>query len=496
VAEPDDHALVPASASRSGSKAIEPQPPTRIYRFLRSLARAALGLFYRHVEVTGLEHVDPEAPTILAPNHPNSIVDPLLVGLFEPRQVVFCARDGLFKVPVLGLLLRAIGAVAIRRRSDHAGAVDNLGNDQAFAECRAVLARAGVLSIFPEGKTHDRLRVEPIKTGVARIAIDAVRERPDLDLRIIPVGLNYLVREAFRSDVHVAFGPAIHVGAELEALVRAQPDLADDPRGLVMALTERLELALRELAIHVEEREDERLIAEVTTVVIGIRDADGIDSQGQSPAERTALVRRILDAYHWLEDADPIRCARLRIQLMHYLDQRRALGIGGSETALQQRRERRYGREDHTLFGPIGLVLTAPLAALGVAAAALPYALVRALLLLMRPRSYRIALVKLLGGGLLFFAWFALLVWTAFTTVGPMFALGLGLALVPLAVFAHRYVIDLRLYRFGLRTNLRRIVHRRRFSVLELRRRWLVREIASLRAAYLHARSLAASEAP
>jgi glycerol-3-phosphate O-acyltransferase / dihydroxyacetone phosphate acyltransferase len=61
--------------------------PTPVYRALRSLARAALGLFYRHIEVTGLEHVDPSAPTILASTHPNSIVDPLLVGLSEHRQV-------------------------------------------------------------------------------------------------------------------------------------------------------------------------------------------------------------------------------------------------------------------------------------------------------------------------------------------------------------------------------------------------------------------------
>ena len=466
--------------------------PTRVYRALRSLARAALGLFYRHVEVTGLEHVDPLAPTILAPTHPNSIVDPVLVGLFEPRQVTFCARDGLFRVPILGTLLRAIGAVAIRRRSDHAGPVDNT---EAFAECRAVLARGGVISIFPEGKTHERLRVEPIKTGAARMAIDAITEQPELDLRIVPVGLNYLVREAFRSDVHVAFGPPIRVATELTGLIAATPSLADDPRAQVVALTERLEQRLRALAIHVDEREDERLVAEVTTVVIGLRDRDGFDGEGQSPAERTALVQRILAAYRWLEDTDPVRCARLRIRLMHYLDERRALGLGGIETALQHRRERRFGREDHALFGPVGLVLTAPLAAIGVATAALPYALMRALLLVTRPRNFRVALLKLLGGGLLFSTWFALLTWSAWAAVGPMFALSVGLALVPLAVFAHRYVIDLRLHRFGLRRNLRRLVYRRRFRRLELRHRWLTREIASLRAAYLR-ESSGASEAP
>jgi glycerol-3-phosphate O-acyltransferase / dihydroxyacetone phosphate acyltransferase len=52
-------------------------------------------------------------------------------------------------------------------------------------------------------------------------------------------------------------------------------------------------------------------------------------------------------------------------------------------------------------------------------------------------------------------------------------------------VFAHRYVIDLRLNRFGVRKNLRRLVYRRRFLRLELRHRWLTRELAALRTAYL-----------
>ncbi|MFO7565633.1 MAG: lysophospholipid acyltransferase family protein [Enhygromyxa sp.] len=452
--------------------------PTPVYRALRTLARAALGLFYRHIEVTGLEHIDPEAPTILASTHPNSIVDPLLVGLSERRQVTFCARDGLFRVPIFGALLRAVGAVAIRRSSDHAGPVDN---EDAFAECRAALARGGVITIFPEGKTHERLRVEPVKTGVARIALDAVRR--GIDVQIVPVGLNYLVREAFRSDVHVAFGPPIPVHPTLAELIEAHPEIAD--RAQVKALTERLESELRKLAIHIEAEEDERLIAQVTTLIIGIRDAEGLDGEGQSPADRTALVRRIIDAYRWLEEHDPIRCARLRIGLQDYLAERRALGLGGVQTALQKRREKRFGREDRSLLGPLGLVLGAPLALLGVAATILPYVTLRLMLLLGRPRSYRIALVKLLGGALLFGSWFALLVWSAWRAIGPGVALAVGLSLVPLGVFAHRYAIDLRLHRFGLRKNLRRLVYRRRFLGLQLRHRWLTRELALLREAYL-----------
>ena len=463
--------------------------PSLLYRALRSCARVTLGLFYRHIEVTGVEHVDPEAPTILASTHPNSIVDPLLVGLFETRQVTFCARDGLFRVPVFGTLLRAVGAVPIRRRSDHADGVDN---DDAFAACREVLIEGGVISIFPEGKTHARMRVEPLRTGAARMAIDAERNREarehwaDLGVQIVPVGLNYLVREAFRSDVHVAFGPAIRVPEVLAELERGDPSLAEDPRALVRALTERIGESLRALAVHVDDEADERLIAQVTAIIVDIRDAEGLDASGQSPAERTALVQRVIAAYRWLEQRDPVRCARLRTRLIAYIDERRRLGLGGGiETALQKRRERRFGREDRSVFGPLALIITAPLGLIGVALAILPFALLRLVLLLGRPSAYRIALTKLLGGMALFGAWYGLLSWAVLRATGPAIALGFGAALIPLTVFAHRWVIDLRLHRFGLRSNLRRLAQRRRFLRLKIERRILQRELAALRTTYL-----------
>ncbi|EDM80448.1 acyltransferase domain protein [Plesiocystis pacifica SIR-1] len=459
--------------------------PSLVYRGLRAVARTGLGLFYRHIEVTGLEHIDAKVPTILASTHPNSIVDPVLVGLSERRQVTFCARDGLFRVPGFGALLRAVGAVPIRRRSDHkGGAVDN---DAAFAECRAVLVRGGVISIFPEGKTHARLRVEPMKTGTVRIAIDTIQAYSEAELpelHIVPVGLNYLVREAFRSDVHVAFGPPIPVRAALRELQTPN----SDPQTHVRALTERMGESIRDLAVHVEHEDDERLIAQVTALIVDIRQAEGLDANGQSPAERTALVQRIIDAYRWLEDGDPVRCARLRERVVAYTDERRRLGLGRVETALQKRGEAhasRLGREDRSLFGPLGLILGAPLALVGAVAAIVPYLLLRVLLLLTRPTAYRVALTKLLGGTALFFGWFALLSYAVFSFAGLWPAVGVGAALLPVAIFAHRYAIDLRLYRFGLRSNLRRLRQRRRFARLRGERRRLQRELARLRQTYL-----------
>lgn len=456
--------------------------PTAVYRLLRAGARVALRVFYRRIEVTGIEHLDAHAgaPTILASTHPNSIVDPLLVGIFEDRQVTFCARDGLFRVPGFGTLLRAVGAVPIKRRSDHGEAAGGASNDEAFAEVRAVLARGGVISIFPEGKTHARLRVEPLRTGVARMALDAAAH----DVRIVPVGLNYLVREAFRSDVHVAFGPPLRVR---ELCERWTSEGLDAPRAQVRALTDALGESLRRIAVHVEDRDDERLIAQVTAIIVELRHDEGLDDD--SPAERTALVRRVIDAYRWLGERDAVRCARLRERVIRYVEARQVLGVA-STTSLQRRGEptQALGREDDSLLGPLALVLGAPLAALGFVVTIVPWLVLQGVLMLGRPSRYRIALTKLLGGTLLFGASFALL-GLALARASGSLALGLagGLAAIPAALFFHRYAIDLRLHRYGVRAGLRRVFQSRRLARLHAQRRRLTRELARVRTAYLAA---------
>lgn len=445
--------------------------PSLFYRALRGAVRGALKVFYGTIEATGLEHLDAQAPTILACNHPNSIVDPLLLGMFEQRQISFCARDGLFKIPIFGGVLSSVGAIPIKRKSEHAGGADN---SDAFSAAQAVLERHGVLAIFPEGKTHGHLRIEPLKTGTARIALGVDLSKAER-LRIVPVGVTYLVRHAFRSDVHVAFGEPIEVSAQ------AFPGEPLDHPDNVRALTERMGRALRDLAVHIERTEDERLIAQVTSIVVGIRAEEGLDGGGQSPAERTALVRRVVDAYRWLSEVDPERTATLRERIDSFIDEREELGLGGERPALQHRGEK-------TLFRGTGrvafLTLGAPLALLGLATSLPPYVALRAAMSLVPVSTDRVALFKLLGGAALFGAAYALEVAAVSQLAGAIPAALFGAALVPAALFARRYVIETRLHRVHLRS-FKAWRRSGRLAALQAERRALQEELSALRKQYL-----------
>ncbi len=433
--------------------------PPRTYRALRAVARAAVRAFYSTIEATGLEHVDPRRPTIYAPTHPNSIIDPLLVGLFEDRAIRFVARDGLFQIPGFGALLRAVGAIPVARRTDHDGDVDNAA---AFAACQDALREGAVIVLFPEGKTHGRLRVEPLKTGLARIALDAAAA--GVDVAIVPVGLNYLVRHAFRSDVHVAFG---------EPIV---------PEGEMRGLTEEVARRLRALSLHVERADDERLIAQVTSIVAELRAREGA-SRATTPSERVALARRVVDAYRWLEARDPARTYALRDRLQALLEERAALGLGGERPALQHRGETVIAKR---WTESVALrALAAPVALYGVVNHLPSYVGIRLALALTPPSFARGALFRLGAGLTIVGVCYATQTAWVSAAFGPAVGALYGLSLAPSGLFARRFLAELRVHRLGPRRLLRILRNRDRVALLRAERDALAEELAELRREYL-----------
>ncbi|CAK7240359.1 MAG: Glycerol-3-phosphate/dihydroxyacetone phosphate acyltransferase [Sporothrix thermara] len=83
------------------------------------------------------------------------------------------------------------------------------------------LRNGGCVGIFPEGGSHDRTGLLPLKPGVAIMALGTLAESPDCGLKIVPVGMNYFHAHKFRSRAVVEFGPPIEVPAELVDMYKA-----------------------------------------------------------------------------------------------------------------------------------------------------------------------------------------------------------------------------------------------------------------------------------
>ncbi|KAI6007065.1 glycerol-3-phosphate O-acyltransferase [Pisolithus albus] len=77
------------------------------------------------------------------------------------------------------------------------------------------LKEGGCIGIFPEGGSHDRTDLLPLKAGVSTMALGAMANDPSVNVKIVPVGLYYFHAHRFRSRAVVEFGSALDVPERL-----------------------------------------------------------------------------------------------------------------------------------------------------------------------------------------------------------------------------------------------------------------------------------------
>ena len=142
-----------------------------------ALVVPAVGWFAR-IEISGEEHLPHEGAFILAPNH-YSEFDPLIVAVATwrlGRAPRFMAKESLFRVPVLGALLRATGMIPVARASTATAA------KQTIVQAQQLAADGRGVIVYPEGSLTRDPDMWPMrgKTGAARLALAG-------NLPVIPV---------------------------------------------------------------------------------------------------------------------------------------------------------------------------------------------------------------------------------------------------------------------------------------------------------------------
>ena len=166
-----------------------------IYGILRWIAGVALHWFYGDIRILGTEKIPHDAPLLIAVNHPNALVDSLIIGWLMPRRVVMTAKATLLDSPFIAVLFRLLGVVPLRRARDETPAPmgeqsDPARNASAFREMLQVLGGDGAVLIFPEGTSHSNKELAPLKSGLARVALQA-RAAGIRSVQIVPIGLAF-----------------------------------------------------------------------------------------------------------------------------------------------------------------------------------------------------------------------------------------------------------------------------------------------------------------
>jgi 1-acyl-sn-glycerol-3-phosphate acyltransferase len=174
-----------------------------VWRFFQLLCQNFFAVWLR-LRVRGSERL-PQGGALILANH-QSFLDPLLIGVSLRRPVTFLARDNLFRVPVIGWILRNTYVMPIRREAT---------STESLRESLRRIEQGYLVGLFPEGTRTHNGQMGDLKPGFLALVRRA-------KCSVVPVGISGAYESFPRGavlprpgHVRVVFGEPINA-AKLE----------------------------------------------------------------------------------------------------------------------------------------------------------------------------------------------------------------------------------------------------------------------------------------
>ncbi|SOE20116.1 1-acyl-sn-glycerol-3-phosphate acyltransferases [Spirosomataceae bacterium TFI 002] len=201
-------------------------------------------LYFKKVQIQGLNNIPAKGPVIYAITHQNSLLDAYLSNGFSWRSPYYLVRADIYKHKVIDKFMRGIKTLPIYRIRDGYDSVKK--NDQIFDLTKEILAKGGVVAIFPEGSHSMTHQLRPLKKGIARIAFMAeADENFALNVQIVPIGINY--ESYFKSSGRTL----VSIGKPIKVADYKQCFIEDQNRAFRSMLSE-LSVRMKSLIVHID----------------------------------------------------------------------------------------------------------------------------------------------------------------------------------------------------------------------------------------------------
>ena len=449
------------------------------YALVRLFGRFWVWFFFREVDVQHAERVPRAGPVLLCVNHPNNLIDSLIVSAVVERKVHYLATAALFRNALLGKFLKACGAIPVYRRQDDPDKMDK--NAGAFEATVATLARGELVAIYPEGTTHSESRIQRIKTGAARIALDYESRRAGglgEVLTLIPTGLTFEARKSFGGRVRISFGEPIPITPYLEVY-------REDGVKAVDGLTTAIQWGMEAQVLHVDRLDRASLVREVEAVYKDDLIRELQEERGLAPRQidTVRLSSGIADAAAYFETHAPERLEAIREHLVHY---RAMLAAYHVRDQAVRARLAHHGVGERLTRGSkasIGL----PVFVYGLVTSGLPYLLPRWIARRTATKETSYATTRLLASVVAYPLFWGLETWIVWRLAGVLWALGFLISLPVGAILAYHYLRGIGRLRAQARLGLLALTRHQAVTRLLAERRRLIEELDRAKSEYLTA---------
>jgi hypothetical protein len=371
------------------------------------------------------------------------------------------AKSTLFTHTGISWLVKAVGSVPVYRQQDDRKAVTQ--NFDSFRDVSAALAEGYAVGIFPEGISHSASRLQPLKTGAARIALGGAHKIGKA-FPIVSMGLVFRDRRTFRSAAHVVVGDEF----PWDDLAARGPN----DKEAVRELTRRIEASMRTVTLNLHDWSDEQLVrcAERVWRAEFMVSADARDEMARLHAATNALAQlRLGEESRWRPVARALR-AHDRMLARMGLTPRTLKEQVTSDAALRWTLSR------------IPQLAFVPLAAVGYLLFWIPREVTAAVAekLARSEGEDTVPTYRVLGGFLFFTIWFLLLAIASALVAGPWLGLLVFLALPFIAIGALAVGDSRRLTWEAVRRFFVLRQHRARVRALRERQRALAEQLRQL----------------
>ena len=449
------------------------------YALVRLFGRFWVWFFFREVDVQHAERVPRAGPVLLCVNHPNNLIDSLIVSAVVERKVHYLATAALFRNALLGKFLKACGAIPVYRRQDDPDKMDK--NAGAFEATVATLARGGLVAIYPEGTTHSESRIQRIKTGAARIALDYESRRAGglgEVLTLIPTGLTFEARKSFGGRVRISFGEPIPITPYLEVY-------REDGVKAVDGLTTAIQWGMEAQVLHVDRLDRASLVREVEAVYKDDLIRELQEERGLAPRQidTVRLSSGIADAAAYFETHAPERLEAIREHLVHYRAMLAAYHV--RDQAVRARLAHHGVGERLTRGSKASTGL--PVFVYGLVTSGLPYLLPRWIARRTATKETSYATTRLLASVVSYPLFWGLETWIVWRLAGALWALGFLISLPVSAILAYHYLRGIGRLRAQARLGILALTRHQAASRLLAERRRLIEELDRAKSEYLTA---------